>query len=243
MAWVKICGITNLEDALTALDAGADALGFVFYEKSRRYVHTEIASQITKQLPQTIEKIGVFVGNYGGDLAELVRKVGLTGMQTHIGPGLESGPQGKAYGAGCFPDGFEACISLPAEWFVEGQDSIREFLAQITAERETRRSQSAAGSTSSLPTIFLDSGSLQQPGGTGRVFDWQKALPIVEYMRPNFRTVVAGGLTPSNVAEAMQVLKPWGVDISSGVEAKPGKKDPDKVRAFIAAVRAAEKKI
>jgi len=243
MTWVKICGITNLEDALVAVDAGADAVGFVFYEKSARYVDAEIAGEIAKHLPPRIEKIGVLVGNYGGNLADLVRQAGLTGMQTHIRPGLESGPQGKAYGPGCFPDGFAYCISLPAEWFIEAQDSVRSFLTQMKAVTEARRSQFGIGQMPPLSTVFLDSGNLQQPGGTGRAFDWQKALPVVEYMRPDFRTVVAGGLTPSNVGEAIGVLKPWGVDVSSGVEAKPGKKDPVKVRAFIAAVRASEKKV
>jgi phosphoribosylanthranilate isomerase len=90
-------------------------------------------------------------------------------------------------------------------------------------------------------TIFLDSGSLQQPGGTGTVFDWQKAAPIVAQMKQVVRVVVAGGLNPTNVIEAIHVLNPWGVDVSSGVEAKPGKKDPEKVQAFVAAVRQAER--
>jgi phosphoribosylanthranilate isomerase len=90
-------------------------------------------------------------------------------------------------------------------------------------------------------TIFLDSGSLQQPGGTGAVFDWQKAAPIVEQMQRVLKVVVAGGLNPTNVADAIHVLKPWGVDVSSGVESKPGRKDPDKIRAFISAVRQAKR--
>jgi phosphoribosylanthranilate isomerase len=87
-------------------------------------------------------------------------------------------------------------------------------------------------------TFVLDSGDLRNPGGTGKTFDWEKAVPISEGMRQGgVRLVVAGGLTPSNVVEAMEILKPWGVDVVSGVEASPGKKDPEKVRAFVRAVR------
>jgi phosphoribosylanthranilate isomerase len=89
-------------------------------------------------------------------------------------------------------------------------------------------------------TIFLDSGTLQQPGGTGVAFDWQKAAPIVERLQRVVRVVIAGGLNPTNVTEAIHILRPWGVDVSSGVESTPGKKDPEKVRAFVSAVRKAE---
>ena len=90
-------------------------------------------------------------------------------------------------------------------------------------------------------TIFLDSSTLQQPGGTGLAFDWQKAAPIVKRMKAVMRVVVAGGLNPTNVTDAIDILNPWGVDVSSGVEAKPGKKDPEKIKAFITAVRQAER--
>jgi phosphoribosylanthranilate isomerase len=91
-------------------------------------------------------------------------------------------------------------------------------------------------------TFFLDSGNGQKPGGTGQPFDWRKATPIAEGMRQGgLKLIVAGGLNPGNVAEAIHILKPWGVDVSSGVEARPGKKDPEKVRAFIQAVRNTEK--
>jgi phosphoribosylanthranilate isomerase len=88
--------------------------------------------------------------------------------------------------------------------------------------------------------IFLDAGTETQPGGTGRTFDWANAAATVRLLQPDFRIVVAGGLTPTNVSEAMRILKPWGVDVSTGVEARPGKKDSKKVRDFIAAVRHAD---
>jgi phosphoribosylanthranilate isomerase len=92
-----------------------------------------------------------------------------------------------------------------------------------------------------IDAIFLDSGTPQQPGGTGQTFDWEQAAPLVALIGQLTNVVVAGGLTPANVTEAIRILKPWGVDVASGVEAKPGKKDPEKVRAFVAAVRQADK--
>jgi phosphoribosylanthranilate isomerase len=92
-------------------------------------------------------------------------------------------------------------------------------------------------------TFVLDSGDMRAPGGTGKAFDWKKAVPIAEGLRRSgAKLVVAGGLTPQNVVEAMNILKPWGVDVASGVEAHPGKKDPEKVRAFVKAVRDADRK-
>jgi phosphoribosylanthranilate isomerase len=94
-----------------------------------------------------------------------------------------------------------------------------------------------------MNTIVLDSGDLGTPGGTGKTFDWDKAVPIAEEMRrAGVNLVVAGGLTPGNVGEAMGILRPWGVDVVSGVEARPGKKDPEKVRAFVKAVREMDRK-
>ena len=100
-----------------------------------------------------------------------------------------------------------------------------------------------SGNLPAIPrrAIFLDSGTFEQPGGTGKVFDWGKALPWVEQLKQTVNVVVAGGLTPTNVTEALRILKPWGVDVSSGVEAEPGKKDSAKVRRFISAVRQADK--
>jgi phosphoribosylanthranilate isomerase len=89
--------------------------------------------------------------------------------------------------------------------------------------------------------VFLDSGTPSQPGGTGLAFDWKAARPLVEDMNKQVNVVLAGGLTPQNVSEAIETLHPWGVDVSSGVEASPGKKDPHKIRAFLRAVREADK--
>jgi phosphoribosylanthranilate isomerase len=244
MTWVKICGITNLEDALTAVEAGADALGFVFYEKSPRNVVPETAREIVRHMPVHIEKVGVFVGNNPKNLPQLATDVGLTGSQLHFGPHLGSVNETTACGLGCFPPGFKSYPSMPAEWFIQSEDRASEFIASVARAEEAMRSHPGGDKLlNSFQTISLDSGSLQQPGGTGVVFDWQKAAPIVERMQQVARIVIAGGLNPSNVTEAIRILKPWGVDVSSGVEARPGKKDPEKIQAFVAAVRRAERTV
>jgi len=242
MTWVKICGITNLEDARTAVEAGADALGFVFYEKSPRNVMPETVLGIIRETPADIEKIGVFVGNNPENFLELVHGLGLTGSQLHVGPHVNSVPETMAYGTGCFPPGFKRYMSMPAESLIESEESANRFIATAAqATQAMRRHQAGDMFSDFFGTIFLDSGTLQRPGGTGVAFDWQKAAPIVNRMKQVVKVVVAGGLSPENVTDAIDILHPWGVDVSSGVESKPGKKDPEKVRAFVSAVRAAER--
>jgi len=242
MTWVKICGITNLEDARTAAEAGADALGFVFYEKSPRNVSPETVYEIVRQMPAQVEKVGVFVGGSPKNLPELAHDLGLTGAQLHLVQHIDSVNETTVSGLGCFPPGFKRYTSMPAEWFMESGDSAKRFVASAAQALESVRSLPEAEQVQNfVETIFLDSGSVQQPGGTGITFDWRKAAPIVEHMQQVVKVVIAGGLNPANVTEAIHVLKPWGVDVSSGVESKPGKKDPEKVRAFVSAVRQSER--
>lgn len=228
MTWVKICGITNLEDAQLALNAGADALGFVFYEKSPRYVTPEAAAQIADKLPANLEKFGVFVDHASQKMTEIVRSVGLTAIQLHI-TSQDAGSSARS----ALLDGVadsnasKKFLAFSAKFLLNGgtQKQI-EFL----------RSQAVDG-------LFLDSGTAETPGGTGKAFGWAEAAPVVEKLRGSIKIVVAGGLNAGNVADAIRILNPWGVDVSSGVEARPGKKDPKKVQAFIAAVRQTEKSI
>jgi phosphoribosylanthranilate isomerase len=224
MTWVKICGITNLEDALTAIDEGADALGFVFFAKSPRKITVEEARKIVEKLPADIEKVGVFVLDSGENIAEIAKQAKLTAVQVHVrDKGILQHP---------IVSGRRHYLAVSANHFFDQENA--EFVV----------SKNGADASQWLHAVFLDSGTPQQPGGTGKVFDWRKAVATAERIqRSGLRLVVAGGLTPTNVSEAMQTLKPWGVDVSSGVEAKPGKKDPGKVRAFISAVRRAEKAI
>lgn len=211
MTWIKICGTTNLEDALMSVEAGADALGFVFWEKSPRNVDVRVVREIVAELPVHVEKVGVFVGEPFVRVCEIVQETNLTAVQLHY--------TNHEY----------------EEWRTS---SFKKYLVIQTGE---------ARSSNTIPKwasgILLDSGTPQKPGGTGQAFDWQEKKPTIDALRDEgHRLVVAGGLTPGNVGDAIRILEPWGVDVVSGVEARPGKKDPAKVKAFIEAVRAAEKK-
>jgi len=225
MTWVKICGTTNLEDALTAIDAGTEALGFVFYEKSPRKIDVEAAREIVSQLPGNVEKVGVFVNELPERGARTADEVGLTAVQLH---GDEHGNSSSQVSNG------------PRKLFVAIPVSL---LSQAGKGNKSAGLTWFSARPEACSAIFLDSGSTEQRGGTGKRFDWEDARPWVSQLSQKFRIVVAGGLTPTNVADAMRLLHPWGVDVASGVELKPGKKDPEKVRAFVQAVRRAEKSI
>ncbi len=242
MTWVKICGITNLEDAQTAVAAGADALGFVFYEKSPRNIDPGAAREIVDKLPEEMEKVGVFV--VGSDLEwdHIFRRVGLTAVQHQFSFATKA-PQGSPKGVciSSFPRKPRFFVSLPVSPFLGDEQALKSLAADFAHLWPEVQGQPPVPD-GVFDTFFLDSGSQQHPGGTGQPFDWEKAVPIAEAMRQGgLKLVVAGGLTPSNVGEAIRILKPWGVDVSSGVEERPGKKDAEKVRSFIAAVRQIEK--
>jgi phosphoribosylanthranilate isomerase len=242
MTWVKICGMTNLEDALIAVEAGADAVGFVFYEKSPRNVSVEVVREIIQKLPEKVEKIGVFVS--GGDLdsTRVLLEAGLSGTQTYMY--FENGERrgaGSALEVSLLPKRARFLMALPMKAF--GDDEELQKAEFKFTNRDQNLLEGFSIPEGLMDTFVLDSGDLRMPGGTGKIFDWQKAVPLAEAMRRDgVKLVVAGGLTPENVVEAMHVLKPWGVDVVSGVEASPGKKDPDKVRAFVKAVRDADRK-
>jgi phosphoribosylanthranilate isomerase len=240
MTWVKICGITNRDDAMTAVEAGADAMGFVFYEKSPRNVAPEIVREIVDQLPVQIEKVGVFVGDDPNNAPELSLGLGLTGCQLYLGP--EPVNETTLSALSDFPAGLKTYPSMPAQPLIDSEERASRFISVVTRIAEIMRAHPGGKRPPNFfDTMFLDSGNLQRPGGTGVAFDWKKAAPIVERLQQVGRVVVAGGLNPTNVTEAIRILKPWGVDVSSGVELKPGKKDPEKVRAFVAAVRQADR--
>ncbi len=243
MTWVKICGMTNLEDALVAVDAGADAVGFVFYEKSPRSVTVKTAREICQKLPESVEKIGVFVGEDPNPIDVLLH-AGLTGTQVYLSREGFAGSGGtKARGRSLLPARARFMTALPMNLMGDEEYAkLGEFAAGL-AKVHLEINEKSAFAEGVHNTFVLDSGSVRRPGGTGQSFDWEKARPVVGGMQRNRGlVVVAGGLTPSNVAEAMQILKPWGVDVASGVEASPGKKDPEKVRAFVRAVREYDRK-
>jgi phosphoribosylanthranilate isomerase len=221
MTWVKICGMTNLEDALVAVDAGADAVGFVFYEKSPRCVSVETAQEICSKLPESIEKVGVFAGESADRGDEILRQVGLATAQVY--PVSDGNPEG-----------------WPA-WF---RKSERKLIVAVPGDAVKDEFLITLGTTEKpFSAILVDSGSADQPGGTGQRFDWQGTKIGIWHLGTHVPVVIAGGLTVENVNEAIKTLRPWGVDVASGVEARPGKKDPEKVRAFVRAVREADRKI
>ncbi len=206
-----------------AVDAGADALGFVFYEKSPRNVTPETVREIVKKLPESVEKIGVFAGDSIESWPTTADVCELEAGQIVIFS-LESGPR-KAVNSTGLRRPIRAYPAFPAVLCLESQMD-----AQFCESLENLHER-----------VFLDSSTAVQPGGTGKTFAWAAVAPSVENLRKHVKVIIAGGLNANNVAEAMRVLHPWGVDVSSGVEASPGKKDPQKVRAFIQAVREADK--
>jgi phosphoribosylanthranilate isomerase len=200
---VKICGITNVSDAVAATEAGADVLGFVFCEQSPRCLSIDAAAGVVHELPPFVIKVGVFV-NADADLVHrAIQKCGLNLLQFH-------GEETPEY-----------CRQF-------GLMSMKAFRVRDEASLET------------LPLYdthawLLDAFAPGKLGGTGERFNWDLAVQAGRFGRPIF---LAGGLTPENVGEAVQKVRPYGVDVSSGVEASPGQKDHAKVKAFIQAAKA-----
>jgi phosphoribosylanthranilate isomerase len=219
MTWVKICGTTNLEDALTAVEAGADAVGFVFYEKSPRNVSVEAAREIVEKLPAGVEKVGVFVNECENSICAAADEAGLTAVQMH---GDDEDPH--------------------VADLVVGRRPHLKVLAAISMHQPSPAGLASVWNPDVVHMFLIDSGNSSRQGGTGEVFDWKASACALDEIRRFGQLVVAGGLTAENVADAIGILKPWGVDVASGVEASPGKKDPEKVRAFVKAVRDADRK-
>ncbi len=214
MTWIKICGITNVDDALTAVDAGADALGFVFYEKSPRKVDLQTTRKIVQALPKAIEKVGVFVNQDEDSICAAADEAGLTAVQLH-------------------GDSLNPHI---ADEILERRPDIKVVIA-ISMDQKKPEAGVVKWNPKAVHAFLVDAANTATYGGSGETFDWQASRPSVEAIARAGRVVVAGGLDPDNVGEAIRILKPWGVDVSSGVEASPGKKDPEKLRDFIKAAR------
>lgn len=217
--WIKICGNTSLEDALLAVEAGADAVGFVFAPSPRRVTVAQVAA-IVPRLPATVEKIGVFVDAGLDEIEAIVCECALSGVQLHFG-GAPELPEKLRERLG---PGLR--ILRVAHFSGESADHI---VVQI--EQHARNPHVGA--------VLVDSRTAMAVGGTGVAFDWFEARKTIFADTEKIKLIAAGGLTPSNVAEAIVTLRPWGVDAVSGVESAPGRKDPDKVRRFIANARAA----
>lgn len=219
--WVKICGTTSLQDAELAAEAGADALGFVFAE-SRRRVTPRAVRAITKHLPEQIERYGVFVNPTFDEVVEAAEEAGLTGVQVHAtrDPALTA--------------------RLRAYWSSQPQPVTMKLLQVLHFTAETLPAELAALSEDYwIDAALIDSHTPNAAGGTGVRFDWQKASAAIRAAAPQLRLIVAGGLSPENVMEAITLMRPWGVDVVTGVEASPGHKDAAKVRTFVQRAREA----
>jgi phosphoribosylanthranilate isomerase len=199
---VKICGITNLEDALMACSHGADALGFVFYEKSPRYVSSEVANSIVSQLPPFVTPVALFVDADGTLINSVISGSSRWIIQFH---GSESESE---------------CFSYQRPYMkalrVQKGDDVTALVNQYP----------------SASAMLLDAYKAGVPGGTGEVFDW--SLIPDNLSKP---IVLAGGLTPSNVEQAIKQVKPYAVDVSGGVELSKGIKSEPKVQEFISGAK------
>ena len=204
MARIKICGITHLTDALTAVEAGADALGFVFVPDTPRFVKPDQVAAIIAQLPPFITTVGIFVSKDSEKIRTIVERCRLDAIQLH---------------ADVTP---EFCRNLDRR--------------VIKAVRVKDESSLSILSDYDVNAFLLDAYVEGKMGGTGHVLDWDLALQAKNYGR----IIIAGGLNPDNAAQAVRHVMPYGVDVSSGVESQPGRKDPNKIRKFIDAVRSVE---
>jgi phosphoribosylanthranilate isomerase len=198
---IKICGITNMEDAQAAADYGADALGFIFYKESKRYVDPEVAKSIVSALPPFITTVGVFVNHDLGEISRIKETTGIQVAQLH---GDETP---------------EFASSLPIE--------------VIKVIRVKDKSDLDKVAQYSGQAILFDTYSDKEYGGTGESFDWK----ILNNLSSEKKVVLSGGLNPENVLEAIQIVRPYAVDVSSGVEDTPGKKDHTKIKKFIEAIK------
>jgi phosphoribosylanthranilate isomerase len=202
---VKICGITNADDAAAAVAAGADALGFMFYAKSPRCVEAPLVKRIVAGLPPFVLPVGVFVNEEAKKVRDIMDECGLALAQLH-------GDETAAY-----------CENL-------GRPLLKAFRLRSPADLlSLAEFKGRAG----VRGFVVDAFSVAAYGGTGEVADWALAAEVAKHVP----VLLAGGLTAANVREAIEKVRPYGVDVSSGVEASPGKKDRAKLQAFIQAAK------
>jgi phosphoribosylanthranilate isomerase len=208
---IKICGVTTPEDAWHAAECGADAVGLNFYPKSPRCVTPQQAAAIVRALPPCAAPVGVFVGMPLRQVCATAYQLGLRAVQTYD----EEPPTEET-----FPFAHVPAFRVKDE---SGLDRIRRFV------EEAKRSGCAPAA------VLIDSHVEGQMGGTGHRAPWE----LLVGFDPGVPLILAGGLTPENVAEAVALVKPWGVDVASGAESAPGRKEPEKVARFIQAARTA----
>jgi phosphoribosylanthranilate isomerase len=209
---IKICGITSEQDATQAAALGADALGLNFYPRSPRYVSPATAGRIVRALPPFVEPVALFVNEPLEKAVELARQLGpVRTVQWH-------GEHPEACGETTFR-------FIPA-FQVRGAEDLARVCRYLAFCRDLDRLPAA---------VLIDGHAAGQYGGTGQAAPWE----LLADFRPGVPLILAGGLTPENVAEAVRAVRPYGVDVASGVEAAPGRKDTEKLRRFIDQARAA----
>jgi phosphoribosylanthranilate isomerase len=202
MTEVKICGITNGEDALTSVSAGADAIGFIFYAGSARCVTPDRVREITRKLTGKVCRVGVFVDQEPEEVRRVVRFCGLDLIQLH-------GKESPDYCGLFSPSVLIKAVALRAEGDL---DSLSQY---------------------PVKAVLVDASDPVQPGGTGKTCDWSLARRAGE----RHRIILAGGLNAENILSALEAVSPLAVDVGSGVEERPGKKDPQKVKELAAIVK------
>ncbi|MDE2485492.1 MAG: phosphoribosylanthranilate isomerase [candidate division NC10 bacterium] len=205
MLRVKMCGITSDDDAWAAVEAGADALGFIFVEGTPRYIEPEAAAAIVARMPPFVTTVGVFIDRTADEIERIMRASGLSLAQLH---GNESPAE---------------CRRLPVPF-------VKAIRVRDERDLEVLRIYPQARA------FLLDTYVADRPGGTGRTFPWEIAAKAARQTR----VILSGGLTPDNVALAVAHVRPYAVDVCSGVEASPGRKDYQKVREFIEQARKAD---
>jgi phosphoribosylanthranilate isomerase len=223
--WIKICGITSLEDAEAAIAAEADAVGFIFAASPRR-VTPETVRDITRALPFNVEKIGIFVDSSMDEIVATFETAGLTGVQLHG----EYSPDHLA----------ELRMRMKQKFLPVRVVYVVPYDGDSAGFARRLQSLAAMPDSDDGPSaVLVDTRVGGKVGGTGIPFDWGAAQAAFRQHAANLRLIAAGGLRPENARQAIQTMQPWGVDVCSGVESVPGKKDHQRVKQFIRASRAA----
>jgi phosphoribosylanthranilate isomerase len=212
---VKVCGITSVEDAMVCVEAGVDALGFIFVEGTPRYIAPELAAPIIQRLPPFVTAVGVFWDHPRGHVKAAVERCGLGALQFH---GDEAPEDLSGYGVPVIKT-----IKLPPAATIDGLPEDR-----IAEQVEALRYRGA------VSAILLDSAARWSEGEAREPIEWTLARGLATGWAC---LVLSGGLTPDNVRRAVEVVRPYAVDVNSGVEASPRRKDPEKIRRFVAEAR------
>jgi phosphoribosylanthranilate isomerase len=211
---VKICGVTDESDAVKAAELGADAIGLNFYKSSQRYVTPTQAEAIMRDLPPFVEPVGIFVSQQLQPVFEITDRLGLRTIQLYLAD--ESLILGEL-----------TTVRLIQPFAISEQNDLSKIKGYLERCRRGGRKFPLA--------VLVDARVPGEYGGAGRTAPWL----LLHDFQPEIPLILAGGLTPENVAEAVRIVRPYGVDVASGVEKSPGRKDPDKVKRFIENAREA----